>query len=430
VAAARRTLPLLALLLPPGGAVAQTAELVVEPVDRCGLDVVLDASGSEPAPGGDLLRFRFDPGDGTPPQTVEDPRWPYAYRIPGGYVARVTVEDASGSRREAAATVRAGRPESGVCVAPPLARIARPPAVGTHGSEALSVLYVEQGEGPVVAVRWDFGDGTAAGGEDVSHRFSRGVWQVRLTAVDAEGLAATDRVTVVAGDTNGPALRAYAVPGSDQVRLLAELDDADGRVATVSWRVNTGARPDGTDVTVDVATFGVIVATCLARDAEGRELARDEVVVTLADAPDRVPPRIVSLPPGPVGDGPFRYQAAATGSPPLVWSLVEAQPNTVPADLEADPDAGLLAWAEPDADLLPLRLLLRVDNSAGYDEQGVLLERRASPGDPSGGVARAEAARMDAGCACRAGPGGPPPWPWLLPAAALWAWRRRRRGPP
>ncbi|GMV81058.1 MAG: hypothetical protein AMXMBFR7_22420 [Planctomycetota bacterium] len=56
-----------------------------------GEPVAFACAGSDPD--GDTLRYRFDPGDGSAPQLMDEPDFVYSYQVPGTYTAQVVALD-------------------------------------------------------------------------------------------------------------------------------------------------------------------------------------------------------------------------------------------------------------------------------------------------------------------------------------------------
>jgi PKD repeat protein len=146
------------------------------------LRVRFEAQGSDPD--GGSLRYRWDFGDGSRPET--DRRETHTYRNPGTYTARVTVTDREGasSSAELEITVTA----QAVNQAPSVTMTATPQT----GAAPLQVLFSAEGsdpEGGALTYRWRFGeDEGSASGREVTHEYRRrGTYTARVTVTDAEG---------------------------------------------------------------------------------------------------------------------------------------------------------------------------------------------------------------------------------------------------
>jgi cellulose 1,4-beta-cellobiosidase len=146
------------------------------------LRVRFEAQGSDPD--GGSLRYRWDFGDGSRPET--DRRETHTYRNPGTYTARVTVTDREGasSTAEMEITVTAqpvNQPPSVTMTATP-----------QTGAAPLLVGFVAEGndpEGGALSYRWSFGDDSdSESGREVTHRYRRrGTYTARVTVTDSEG---------------------------------------------------------------------------------------------------------------------------------------------------------------------------------------------------------------------------------------------------
>lgn len=151
-----------------------------------------DAGGSR-APGGNLLDYRWDFGDGA---AGSGPEVVHTYWQPGRYRLRLTVEDESGfaeGRVEDRAEILVRAPGN----ASPLADAGgdREARVGER------LIFDARGsrdpDGRVLAYDWDFGDGSGAAGEAVLHAFQAGGrYPVRLRVADDAAAVGESLVTV------------------------------------------------------------------------------------------------------------------------------------------------------------------------------------------------------------------------------------------
>jgi hypothetical protein len=138
-----------------------------------------------------------------------------AVRTAGGAASAVTLSDGAGAGAPRVAAdgdggavavwAREGRIETAAydAVAPQLDALAGPAAGGTGQALAFRAQGARDGQS-AVRVRWDFGDGGAGEGEDVTHRFTRpGTFTVTATAIDGGGNTAARTAQVVV--TGAPA---------------------------------------------------------------------------------------------------------------------------------------------------------------------------------------------------------------------------------
>ena len=145
--------------------------------------VALRATGEDVD--GRVVSWRWDFGDGTT-RATPGAATTHAYAHPGVFHVRVTPVDDHGMRGAAATgavTVLNGGPVAAFSWTP-----AEPSLLD-------AVTFTDESvdpEGALVSVRWDFGDGSTGAGRIASHRFAtRGVHEVSLTVVDADGGSAT-----------------------------------------------------------------------------------------------------------------------------------------------------------------------------------------------------------------------------------------------
>ena len=140
------------------------------PVADAGPDQVVTASevrfdgGGSSDPDGVIARYDWEFGDGA---TGTGRTTSHVYRKVGAYAVRLTVTDDSGTVRSSA-----GDALRVLVNAAPIAD-AGPDQVAAPGQ---TVTFSGQGsldpDGDIVGWQWEFGDGTAAGGRQVSHRYA------------------------------------------------------------------------------------------------------------------------------------------------------------------------------------------------------------------------------------------------------------------
>lgn len=153
------------------------------------------------------------------------------------------------------------------------------------------------GMSPVIGFAWDFGDGTSAQGENVTHAFGgSGRFLVTVTALAADGATGTATTTV----TVAPALT-VAVSGSttghgavDTVRWQA-LAAGGYPPYRYFWQLNDSAGPvQGANASASYAPGQTVEVQVEVVDAEGNAATHSASVV-LIGAPISVPPSSSSL---------------------------------------------------------------------------------------------------------------------------------------
>lgn len=394
-----------------------TAQLAATPTAGAApLTTTLDASGSKASVSEALpLVVRFDVGDGSPTRSAGSVQ--PTYRVPGGYLARLEVWDAYGGHADAWAPLRVKDASGRV---PPTARIK---ASGLQGADALDVdlsCDCAKGDADLVAYRWELGDGSVSGEAAARVHFGPGRHHVRLTVVDANGLAASDEVEVVvrAGSREPPECSARALPAPSDVSTPLPLDvvwTADavapaGTVAKVQWTLGDGTTALGRSVTTHHGAPGWYEAEVRVEDDAGLACT-DRTAVVVPDTQGGVPPRIVTEPAPAARCGvAYAYAPQALGSGPLTWSAPAA-----PQGLTVDAARGTVSWQPVPALRGTQQVTLQAQGPAGVAAQtfSVTVE---CPSELS--------FRTEGGCA--AAPGGLASGALLV--LATWLRRRRRRG--
>jgi PKD repeat protein len=131
----------------------------------------------------------------------------HTYREPGTYTATVTATDADGAFDTAQVTIVVdGAPAN----RPPTVQIAATPRAGTAPLPVRFTSVPRDPDGTAVKTVWDFGDGTKAGGANISHTYrTPGTYTATVTVTDPGGETATASVQIRVFD---PAARGTAAP--------------------------------------------------------------------------------------------------------------------------------------------------------------------------------------------------------------------------
>jgi serine protease len=150
-----------------------------------GETVTLDASGSTDSDGS-IERYEWAFGDGT---TATGQRVTHAFDAADTYTVTLTVSDDAGGSDSVSKTIGVGTsnatPSASFTTSPSISAIDETVSFDASGST--------DSDGSIERYEWDFGDGTAATGETVTHSFdSSGEYTVSLTVTDDAG--ATDTV--------------------------------------------------------------------------------------------------------------------------------------------------------------------------------------------------------------------------------------------
>lgn len=203
-----------------------------------GKRVTFRADGAdEDLPQDATLGFRWTFGDG---QSATGQEVQHTYDQPGRYTVSVVAVDDHEAESEPATiriSVQNAPPEPQVDVTPVAeggGRAFRFDAGGSHDPD-----------GQIGRYEWDFGDGQAASGEQITHEYPEsGTYDVQLTVIDDNGAQATTKATVTAAPdkATGGRLWEVRVIATDDGRYLFDppvlfIEPGD----TVRWVLVRGA---------------------------------------------------------------------------------------------------------------------------------------------------------------------------------------------
>jgi len=202
-------------------------------------EVQFDGSGSRD-PDGKIISYLWDFGDGSKDEGISPV---HVYRNPGAYTISLLVSDDSGT------TTARTSDEMTVTVNHLPVADAGPDQIGIPGQ----VIHFDGSasadpDGKINTFHWDFGDGTEAEGDKVSHSYSRsGRYNVLLTVYDNsghEGAMSFDEAEVVINQAPVAKIKTplslisgqfLIVPG-ETVRFDADSSyDSDGKIMLYQW---------------------------------------------------------------------------------------------------------------------------------------------------------------------------------------------------
>jgi len=247
-------------------------------------EMSFDASRSKD-PDGSIVSYAWDFGDG---QTALGALVRHRYQKPGTYNARLTVTDDSGVPNGAA-----------TANVPVVVNQAPTPVIAASGQgcPGEEVRFESTGsldaDGEIKLFQWDFGDGQAAQGAQVSHTFrAPGKYEVSLTAEDNAGVTNSRNKTTRTFVVNE---RPVALGGPDQVvcaMVPARFDgsrstDRDGKLLGFRWDFGDGTQGDGAISSHTYATPGRFEAVLKLTDDSGAVcgVAEDSVRVKVNSPP-------------------------------------------------------------------------------------------------------------------------------------------------
>lgn len=225
---------------------------------QSGLSVELDASGSHD-PDGTIVSYRWNFGDGG---TAEGSTAAHVFGRDGAYTVILDVVDDRGGRTSLEREIQVNN--------------SAPTAVFEGSSVGLEAHFDGSGssdaDGTVRSHVWDFGDGTAASGAVVDHRYSApGSYEVILTVTDDKGLTGSTRSTVDVTKVNQSPTAGFQISTTD---LLLEVDgsessDPDGTITDYAWDFGDGFTASGRTSQHSYDAAGSYDVTLTVTDSDG-----------------------------------------------------------------------------------------------------------------------------------------------------------------
>src|SRR6185295_9444684 len=301
--------------------------------------------------------------------------------------------------------------------------ISTPPPTAVNALDVALQAQVATGSSAAGPIRWDLGNGAFAEGEDAGASYGPGRYWATASAVDQNGLPATDKVEIaVSRDGAVPPLCAATVDptfanassadgGRASVEWIAWRAPGTKKIASVTWSIDGVAFGAG-EVNQLYSTAGWRRGTLTVTDEDGLRCTDQVAMLVITSPPTAgdLPPRILD----PGVSGPINCRDPYVGRPPMAsgigplrWSALDpSQPVSVD-------DAGTMTWTPavlPDVN--EVTYTLRVANAAGSDQLAVKVPYEC----------KRDAALKTCGCA----EGGGAPAAAGLALLALWAASRRR----
>jgi PKD repeat protein len=169
------------------------------------------------------------------------------------------------------------------------------------GKAPLKVVFDGSGsndpDGRIISWRWDFGDGTTATGQSVSHEFGPGDYQVVLTVTDDSGDAARAEMAIHVDTNTAPEITLFETDSTVldnppwDVTFRAEARDAED--GSVSLTIDFG---DGASATQFPALHryneaGSYTVTLTAEDSDGNRTT-SSMTIELKDLPPQRPTNV------------------------------------------------------------------------------------------------------------------------------------------
>jgi PKD repeat protein len=134
-------------------------------------------------------------------------------------------------------------------------------------------------DGSVVSYLWDFGDGTTASGVTAVHAYAAaGLYTVRLTVTDNDGLTNSASTTAQVSDGTGlqppvanPAGPYHGTTASPVAFDGSASSDPDGTIVSYDWTFGDGGTASGAKPTHAYNTAGTYTVTLAVTDDTGRK---------------------------------------------------------------------------------------------------------------------------------------------------------------
>ncbi|WP_440989179.1 PKD domain-containing protein [Haloarchaeobius baliensis] len=195
--------------------------------------VTFDATDSTVAGSGS---YQWDFGDGS---TETGQSVTHSYGDNGTFTVTLTVTDANGNTDTTTRSVQVDN------VAPTASFTTSPTSPSTSDTVTFDAAGSADTDGSVVSYEWDFGDGTTATGQSVTHSYADdGTYTVTLTVTDDDGATDTTTTTVTVSNVAPSAsftASVFDIDGDGTAEYVYDASassDSDGSVTTYEWDFN------------------------------------------------------------------------------------------------------------------------------------------------------------------------------------------------
>ncbi|WP_336000912.1 PKD domain-containing protein [Halorientalis halophila] len=272
--------------------------------------ITFDGSGSSD-PDGTIESYEWDFDDGS---TATGQQVSHSYAEDGTYDATLTVTDDDGATASGSVSITVQGEDSLIAAAS-----ASPQETMTGDPVTFDGSNSVAENGSIESYEWDFGDGSTATGQQVTHTYaSGGEFTATLTVTDDSGQTATDTVTVTVTDNDPPT--ADASVGSTVVEVGESVafqgsnsSDPDGTIESYEWEFGDGATATGSYTSHAYSSPGEYTATLTVTDDDG---ATDSQSVTITVDDNDAPTAVASVSPTEAEPGEsFSFDASDSSDP-------------------------------------------------------------------------------------------------------------------
>lgn len=242
--------------------------------------------GSESSDDKEVVSYAWDFRDGNTATTANPEN---TFTEAGTYNVVLEVTDAEG--------LTATAPISVVVTNPNTAPMATASASTLSGTAPLQVSFTgnnSSDDNGITSYLWDFKDGNTAATANAEHTFvAAGNYEVALTVTDAEGLSATEELSITVSSANAaPVARASANTLSGtvplQVSFTGNNSTDDKGITSYLWDFKDGNTATTANAEHTFAAAGTYEATLSVTDADGLT-SEDSVTITVIEAENEAP---------------------------------------------------------------------------------------------------------------------------------------------
>jgi PKD repeat protein len=258
---------------------------------------------------GNATELAWDFGDGT---AAAGPTVDHSWTAAGTYRVALTATNALGSDTSAPATITV------------YDRVEQPTAVIVASAATASVnqtvTFSSRSTGNPTELSWDFGDGTSARGESVSHGWSEpGTYTVRLRVANSAGESSATTTVTVDERVVAPIARLVAsVTTAEERQVIRFTSLSTNNPTRLTWDFGDGSTDSGTAVTHAYDKAGRYTVMLRASNAAGEAVATTTIVV-VSDVPAPVAAFSTSPESPLTADTPVQFLDQSTGGAATSW---------------------------------------------------------------------------------------------------------------